>query len=83
MEFSHSIAIPKFKALFCTLDSFLLVGTMFMKDSGWNVFYLVLYLLEIYEQKHKAVNEVTDVKVVRRQFMLILFLWIGLFNYTS
>lgn len=56
MEFSHSIAIPKFKALLCTLDSFLLVGTMLMKDSGWNVFYLVLYLLEIYEQKHEAVN---------------------------
>ena len=61
MGFSHSIAVPKFKALFCTLDSFLLVGTMFMNGSGWNVFYLVLYLLEIYEQKHEAVNEVMDV----------------------
>lgn len=34
MGFSHSIAVPKFKGLFCTLDSFLLVGTMFMNGSG-------------------------------------------------
>lgn len=61
MEFSYSIVIPKFKALVCTLDSFLQVGTMFMNGSGWNVCYLVLYLLEIYEQKHEAVNEVMDV----------------------
>ena len=61
MEFYLSIVIPKIKALVCTHDSFLQVGTMLMNGSGWNACYLVLYLLEIYEQKYEAVNKVMGV----------------------